>query len=127
MKQANAIGAARVGAALIVLGPTLAALAAHALEQIEGAYEAALIEVVLPASTLGYVVVPPCSTCRPVSLAVDDDTAYIVARAAVPYADFTRAAAALIAAGRGRSAAVYVFYDLETTRVTRLVLDDLEA
>lgn len=125
MKRASSVRAA-AWAVLVALGPPLAAPAAHALEQIEGAYEAALVEVVLPASTRGYVVVPPCSTCRPESLAVDADTAYVVARTAVPYADFARAAAALVAAGRGRSAAVYVFYDLETTRVTRLVLDDLE-
>ena len=114
----------------IVAAGTLAlatsAFATRVLEQIEGAYEAALTEVVMPASTAGYLIVPPCSTCAPVSLGVGAETTYLVERAPVPFADFMQAANTLARTGRAARAAVYVFYDLETTRVTRVVLDDLD-
>ena len=108
------------------LGLVASASATRVLEPIEGGYEAVLTEVVLPASTAGYVIVPPCSACPPVSLGVSAQTAYLVERAPVPFADFMQAANALLRSGRAERAAVYVFYDLETTRVTRVVLDDLD-
>ncbi len=101
-----------------------AASATRVIELIEGAYEALLADVVLPASTAGFVTLPPCSTCPPTSLGVDSNTVYLVENAALPFADFLAAAGALIGSGRGRDAAVYVFYDLETKRVTRIALDD---
>lgn len=114
----------------IVVAGTLAlvtnAFATRVLEPIEGAYEAALTEVVMPASSGGYVIVPPCSTCPPVSLGVTAETTYLVERAPVPFADFMQAANTLARSGRAERTAVYVFYDLETTRVTRVVLDDLD-
>lgn len=109
------------------LGIATSASATRVLEQIEGAYEAALPDVVLPAGTAGYVILPPCSACVRISLGVSADTQYIVERAPVPFVDFIEAADALASSGRARRAAVYVFYDLETKRVTRLVLDDLDA
>jgi len=119
----------RLCAALVAAGALAAAPAAFStrvLELIEDAHEALLADVVLPASTAGFVTLPPCSTCPPTSLAVGADTVYLVENEAVPFADFIAAAATLTASGRARSAAVYVFYDLETKRVTRLALDDLE-
>lgn len=121
--------AMRLCAAIITAGALSAAPAAfgaRVLELIEDAYEALLADVLLPASTAGFVTLSPCSTCPPTSLGVGADTLYLVENEAVPFADFVAAAATLTASGRARSAAVYVFFDLETKRVTRLALDDLE-
>jgi len=117
----------RVLCAFVATGALCAAGGASAtrvLELIEGAYEAMLADVVLPASTAGFVTFPPCSTCPPTSLGVDNRTVYLVDGAALPFSDFIQAASLLTASGRAREAAVYVFYDLETKRVTRLALDD---
>lgn len=117
----------RILSAFVTAGALCVATGASAtrvLELVEGAYEAMLADVVLPANAAGFVTFPPCSTCPPTSLGVDAETVYLVENVALPFADFIDAAAALTASGRARNAAVYVFYDLETKRVTRLVLDD---
>jgi len=113
--------------AAISLVAASAASATRVLELVEGAYESLLADVVLPATAAGFVTLPPCSTCPPTSLGVGAETVYLIENAAVPFADFVDAAAAVTASGRARRAAVYVFYDLETKRVTRLVLDDFDA
>jgi len=115
---------------IVATGAFAAATSASAtrvLELIEGAYEAFLADVVLPASTAGFVTLPPCSTCPPISLGVDASTLYVVESSAVAFPDFVVEANTLARSGRARRAAVYVFYDLDTKRVTRLVLDDLDA
>jgi len=120
----------RLHCGIVAVGALTAAAGASAtrvLELVEGAYESLLADAVLPASAAGFVTVPPCSTCPPTSLGVGAETVYLVEKAAVPFADFIDAAAAITASGRARRAAVYVYYDLETKRVTRLALDDLDA
>lgn len=109
-----------------VFATATCASATRVLELIEGAYEAILADVVLPASTAGFVTVPPCSTCPPTTLGVDAQTVYLLENRAVPFVDFVDAAGTVQRSGRARRAAVYVFYDLDTKRVTRLVLDDFD-
>lgn len=113
-------------AAVAALGITANAFGTRVLEQIEGAYEASLADVVMPASAAGYVIFPTCSTCGRISLGVTSETTYLIERAPVPLADFLEAADAFAQSSRASRAAVYVFYDLETKRVTRLVLDELD-
>lgn len=98
------------------------AFGARTLEPIEGAYELRLIDVVLPASPLGSLIVRSCTACDPVALLVDGNTTYsLVGQAPITLADFTVVAEQL-RASQGEDASVGVFYDLGTQRVTRVVL-----
>lgn len=125
-------GAGRPG----VLAPLLTALiagcvssstfAARTIEQPEGSFEAALAEVVLPRSTAGSVAFPPCGGCSRIALPVGLDTVYLIERSPVALAEWLSAAEDAKAAGRAERTAVYVFYDIETRRVNRLVLDGLD-
>ena len=122
MRTAATLLSAIVTTVTLVAPP--GAQATRVLKLIEGAYEALLADVVLPANAAGFVTLPPCSTCPPTSLGVDGQTTYLVENVPLTFAEFIEAAGSLIASGRGRDAAVYVYYDLETKRVTRLALDD---
>lgn len=117
---------ARLLAAAIALGACVAADATRVIEQPEGAYETALAEVTLPAGPVGRVSFPPCAGCTPVSLPVSPQTTYFIERSQVPLEALARAAADAAAAGRADETAVYIFYDVETRRVNRLVLDRLD-
>jgi len=117
---------ARALAAAMAVGLCAAAGATRVLEQPEGAYEKALAEVALPTGPTGRVSFPPCPGCAPVSLPVSPRTAYFVERSQVSLAVLSDAAAEAAAAGRADETAVYIFYDVETRRVNRIVLDRLD-
>lgn len=108
-----------------VAGFSAAAGATRLLEQPEGAYETALADVALPRSAAGYVRFPPCAGCAPLTLSVTTSTAYFIERTPVSLAELAAAASDVEADGRAGDAAVYVFYDVESRRVNRLVLDRL--
>jgi len=105
---------------LIVAGT---ASATRTIEQPEGAYESSLRDVIMPGGSAGYVIFKPCSACDSISLNVTADTAYFVRSTALPLPDFLQAAESFRDQGEtGVGTAVYVFYDVETKRVNRLVL-----
>ena len=118
--------AAAALAPAIAAGACATAGATRVIEQPEGGYEAALAEVELPASPTGLVRFSPCSGCARVSLPVSPRTAYFVERSEVPLDALVQAAAEAAAAGRADETAIYIFYDVETRRVNRLVLDRLD-
>jgi hypothetical protein len=112
--------------ALAALALWASAAATRLIEQPEGSYEAFLVDVVLPTSTAGHVVFKPCRECSSLSLRVTPETSYRIQRSAVPLGDLARAAADLAASGRAARTAVYVFYDVESELVNRLVIDPLD-
>ena len=117
---------ARALVAAIAAGACAVAGATRVFEQPEAAYETALADVTLPLSVTGRVTFPPCSGCTLVSLPVSPRTIYLVERAEVPLDALVRAAAEARAAGQADKTAVYIYYDVETRRVNRLVLDHLD-
>jgi hypothetical protein len=112
--------------ALAALSISTSAAATRLIEQPEGGYEAFLGDVALPTSTTDAVVLKPCSTCPSLSLHVTPQTSYRLRRTAVPLGDLARAAADLVASGKARRTAVYVFYDIESGAVNRLVIEPLD-
>jgi hypothetical protein len=110
----------------LALGLLGAASATRVLEQPEGAYELKLENVVLPQSTAGYVIFKTCAACDQTSMNVAASTVYLVERSAVSLAAFLEAAESFRQMDDGGGiTAVYVFYDVESRRVNRLVLDHL--
>lgn len=112
--------------ATIAAGACAVAGATRVFEQPEAAYEAALADVTLPLSVTGRVTFRPCNGCALVSLPVSPRTNYLVERSEVPLDALVRAAAEAAAAGRADETAIYIYYDVETRRVNRLVLDHLD-
>lgn len=108
--------------ALIPITLLLAATASQAaLHSVEEAFEVAPVDVTLPVSESGQLVVRPCASCTPQMLRVDATTRYLLPPGAtqVSLAEFTRSTAQ--AAGH-RTAAVAIFYDPQTRSARRLVL-----
>jgi hypothetical protein len=108
----------------LAFGNTSPSIAARIVDQPEGAYELRLGAVVLPGNTAGHVVFKPCTDCASISMSVTAATIYTVDRSVVPFADFLTAAQSFRSRqGGDKNTAVYVFYDVESRRVTRLALD----
>ncbi len=110
--------------ALALAAGTLSpAWAYRVLEQLEQAYELQLGQVRLPDGTTGTVVFTPCNTCRTMSLRVTEETSYSVNRSPVDLPTLRQQADSLRATVDGQTrAAVYIFYDPASLRVTRLTL-----
>ncbi len=113
---------------VLLFGSLSSAWAYRVLEQTEDAYELMLGEVSLPRGVAGTVIFKPCPDCNTRSLRVSRETLYFVNGLALELADF-RAAAEVIRQTNGgnQNTAVYVFFDIDSQRVNRLMLDHLTA
>lgn len=109
---------------LIVAAAVLALWSAGASadwKNVENAYESDTAHVSLPGNAGGQVVIRECSSCDPVVLRVNNQTAYFLGRVSSPPVSLAalRKAAAADPAG---SRMLTVFYSLESNVVTRIVL-----
>ena len=97
--------------------------ASASLRAVEQAYELARSEVQLPASRDGLLTLRPCTGCRPLALRVTAATAWYLQ----PGRRQPDGQAAVLTAFRQSAATpgtlVYVYYERETRRVKRIVLD----
>ncbi len=109
---------------IFLLGSISSAWAQRTIVQTEDAYELALGEVSLPRGDTGTVIFKPCPTCTTTSMRVTRATAYFVNGAPLALPDFLEAAEAIRRMGGGnRNTAVYLFYDIESRRISRLKID----
>jgi len=106
---------------LLSLGISLPALAT--LRTIEQAYELTPGQVQLPAASTGGLTVRLCATCSPVVLRVTEATEWFSAPREQPPAGQAAVLAALAAAGNSAGTRIYVYYEPQTLRVNRIVLD----
>jgi hypothetical protein len=113
------LGAFLVGASIATL--SLSTPARAVLETIEEAYELALLQVRMPASSGDSVVIRKCGTCEPVRLRTNANTTYHVGHGTppVPLAEMNRTIASITDRD---SAAIVVFYEPESLVVTRVML-----
>jgi hypothetical protein len=94
------------------------------MEQVEDAYELVLGEVILPRGVSSSLIIRPCSDCMTTSLRVNRATTYFVNGATMEFPDFIKAAEAIRDMdGGNQNTAVYVFFDIESRQVNRLMLD----
>lgn len=112
-------GAALAG--LLLVGLTLPA--AGTLRANEQAYELTRNQVQLPGKPEGGLTVRPCSTCKPVVLRVTTATAWFIAPETTKAAGQEAVLAAFKAAATTPATLVYVYYEPQTQRVKRIVLD----
>ena len=116
------------GAALSALLFAALPLPAQAtLRTIEQAYELTRGQVQLPDTPDGQLTVHPCPKCRPVSLRVTAATAWFIGpgtvRAGAQPAGQAAVLEGLRAAETNPHTLVYVYYEPDTRRVKRIVLD----
>ena len=97
------------------------------MEQPEDAYELRLAEVSLPGSLDGSVIFRACSDCRTTALRITQTTLFEVDGQRVDLKSLNEAAKALRGRrGEGAGTAVYIFFNIDSRLVTRLVLDSFE-
>lgn len=84
------------------------------LKAIEQAIEASAGGLLLPADSVGTLVVTACDKCAPVSLLVTSRSRYFLGRTPVQLADLRQAVAGRPGVG------IVVFYDANTHELTRL-------
>ena len=112
-------------------GPALAALlllsvslpAAATLRTIEEAYELTRSQVQLPDNPEGGLTVRPCPTCQPVILRVTRATAWFISPDTVSAAGQPAVLAAFKASATNPRTLIYIYYEPQTRRVKRIVLD----
>ncbi len=109
---------------VLLLGSIGSAWAQRTIVQTEDAYELALGEVSLPRGDTGTVIFKPCPSCTTTSMRVTRATSYFVNGAPLALPDFLEAAEAIRRMGGGnRNTAVYLFFDIESRRISRLKID----
>lgn len=112
--------------AILVVTCALAAgnlAVARTFEMHEGAYETSLAATIMPGSLAGTVIFKPCDDCDSVSLRVSASTRYFMRTSQLPLRDFLEAVEAVRdGSGDGGTAAVGVFYDVATERVTKITV-----
>ena len=116
---ASSAGTIGLAAALIL---AWALPAAATLQTIEQAYELSRNEVQLPGKPEGNLTLRPCPTCKPVVLRVTTATAWCLA----PRTNKAAGQPAVLAAYKAATnpgTLVYVYYEPQTRRVNRIVLD----
>ena len=111
----------RGAALLFLLGFSLPAAAT--LRTIEQAYELARNQVQLPGNPEGGLTVRPCATCKPVVLRVTTATAWFLGAGRAKPAGQPAVLAAFKASAVNPRTLVYVYYEPQTQRVKRIVLD----
>jgi hypothetical protein len=109
------------GSALLVLCFTQQAGAS--LGVIEQAYELTRSQVQLPTAAEGGLTVRPCPTCRPLSLRVTAATGWFIGPGTRQPAGQAAVLEAFRAAATNPKTLVYVYYEPQTRRVKRVVLD----
>ena len=107
--------------ALLLLGVSLPAAAA--LRTIEQAYELTPSQVQLPGAASGGLTIRKCPTCSPIVLRVTEATAWFSAPREQPPAGQAAVLAALEAAGGRARVLIFVYYEPQTLRVKRIVLE----
>lgn len=107
--------------AFLVLGASLPASAT--LRTIEQAYELSQSQVQLPTAPEGGLTVRPCPTCRPVTLRVTTGTAWFNGPGTRQPAGQAAVLAAFRAAATDPRTLICVYYEPQTRRVNRIVLD----
>jgi len=113
----------RTSALVASLAGLLMALPAGAtLRTVEQAYELTRTQVQLPARPDGAITVRPCDDCRPVSLRATAATAWFSRPGSRP-AGHEAVLAAFRAAATNPATLVYIYYEPQTRRVNRVVLD----
>ncbi|MEO7385538.1 MAG: hypothetical protein ABIX37_01245 [Gammaproteobacteria bacterium] len=112
-----------VAGALWVLLMAAAPEAGATLRTIEQAYELTRSQVQLPGAPDGALTVTTCPTCRPVTLRVTAGTAWYGRPGAQQPSDQATVLAAFRAAASKPGTLVYVYYEPQTRRVKRIVLD----
>ncbi len=109
---------------VLLLGSIGSAWAQRTIVQTEDAYELALGEVSLPRGDTGTVIFKPCPSCTTTSMRVTRATSYFVNGAPLALPDFLEAAEAIRRMGGGnRNTAVYLFFNIESRRISRLKID----
>jgi hypothetical protein len=108
---------------LLALLLSTALPAGAALRTIEQAYELTRSQVQLPGRPEGSLTVRPCPTCRPVLLRVTTGTAWFASPGSREPSGQAVVLAAFKAAGGDPRTLVYVYYEPQTRRVKRIVLD----
>ena len=116
-------GRARILAGTALLGLCFAQPAGAALGVIEQAYELTRNQVQLPASAEGGLTVRPCPTCRPLSLRVSAATTWFDRPGTRQPAGQAAVLEAFRASATNPKTLVYVYYEPQTRRVKRVVLD----
>ena len=124
MNTTPGILARHLGAALAtVLLITVSLPAAATLRTIEQAYELTRNQVQLPDQPEGGLTVRPCPTCKPVVLRVSTATAWFIGPGTVKAAGQPAFLAAFKASATNPRTLIYVYYEPQTQRVKRIVLD----
>ena len=109
---------------ILMLSSISSAWAYRVMEQVEDAYELVLGEVILPRGVSSTLIFRPCADCMTTSLRVNTATAYSVNGATMEFPDFVKAAEAIRDMdGGNQNTAVYVFFDIESRQINRLMLD----
>jgi len=106
---------------LLLLGISLPSAAT--LRAIEQAYELTRTQVSLPEAAHGGLTVRLCTACRPLVLQVTEATAWFSVPGEHQPAGQAAVLAAFKAAGNNPDLLVYVYYEPQTLRVRRIVLD----
>ena len=109
------------GTALLVL--CFVQPAGASLGVIEQAYELTRSQVQLPTSAEGGLTVRPCATCRPLSLQVSAATTWYDRPGTRQPAGQAAVLGAFRASAANAKTLVYVYYEPQTRRVKRVVLD----
>jgi hypothetical protein len=107
--------------ALVLLG--FSPQASATLRVIERAYELTRSQVQLPTTPEGGLTVRPCPTCRPVSLRVSAATTWFSRPGTRQPAGQAAVLEAFRAAATNPKTLVYIYYEPQTRRVKRVVLD----
>lgn len=107
--------------ALLLIG--IAAPAGATLRTIEQAYELTRTQVMLPVKPDGGLTVRQCPDCRPVILRVTPKTAWFNGPGTRQPAGQAAVLAAFRATATDPKTLVYVYYEPQTRRVKRIVLD----
>ena len=109
---------------VLLLGSTSSAWAQRTIVQTEDALELALGEVSLPRGDTGSVIFRLCPACTTTSMRVTEATAYFVNGTPLALPEFLEAAEAIREMYRGnQNTAVYVFFNIESRRISRLKID----
>jgi len=108
----------------LLLGSISSAWAYRVIEQNEDAYELVLDEISLPRGETSSVIFKPCPACTTTSLRVTGATTYFVDGVLLAFPDFLVAVEAIRRLHRSnRNTAVYLFFDIESRRINRLMID----
>lgn len=112
-----------LAALLLSVAPWIAPPAGATLRTIEQAYELTRSQVQLPGRAEGALTVRTCADCRPVILRVTAATAWFTRPGTREPGGQAAVLAAFRASATNPGTLVYVYYEPQTRRVKRIVLD----